>query len=172
MEVNKILNTKIERDCVFVTGKLNIPTDYFIQEIEKGITKDNNESFKTNLVSPMTNYEYFNNDKEMSKILMPIYDLIEQHNLNKNDVFFLKSSWGFKMGFSHYTIKHKHDKSFLSGAIMLNEHDQTLCFPEIDEQLKCEPGNFVLFSGFLNHYTKRNLSDSVRYGLSFNINII
>ena len=57
MKVNKVFNTKVERDCVFVTGKLNLPTDYFIQEIEKGIVADNNESFKTNLVSPMTNYE-------------------------------------------------------------------------------------------------------------------
>ena len=170
MKVNKVFNTKVERDCVFVTGKLNLPIDYFIQEIEKGIVADNNESFKTNLVSPMTNYEYFNNDKEMSKILLPIYDFIEQHNLNKNNDFFLHSSWGFKMGFSHYTIRHRHDRSILSGAIMLNEHDQTLYFPEIDEELKSEPGNFVLFSGFLKHYNKRNLSDNVRYGLSFNLN--
>jgi len=169
MKINKLFNTKIERDCVFVTGKLNLPINYFIKKIEKGIAADNNENFKTNLVSQMTNYQYFNDDKEMSKILLPLYDFIEQNNLNNNSDFFLNDSWGFKMGFSHYTIKHRHDTSILSGAIMLNKHDQTLYFPEIKQELRSEPGNFVLFSGFLKHYNKRNLSDNVRYGLSFNL---
>ena len=56
----------------------------------------------------------------------------------------------------------------ISGAIMLSEHSQHLFFPEINQTLECEPGNFALFSSFLSHKNKRNKTNKVRYGLSFN----
>lgn len=170
MKVNKFINSKIERPLVFVKGRLSLPFNYFIKEIEKGIAAENNENFKTNLISQMTNYKYFNNDKEMIKLLLPIFDLIEKNNLNDNDRFILADSWGFKMSFSHQTKKHRHCSSMLGGAIMLNKHPQKLYFPEINEEVESNPGNFVLFSGFLSHYNNRNTSDDIRYGLSFNLN--
>ena len=37
MKVNKFIKSKIERDYFFVTGKLDIDTEYFINQTEKGI---------------------------------------------------------------------------------------------------------------------------------------
>ena len=169
MKVEQLIKSTMQRQYVFVTGKIEIPTKYFIDEIEKGIKADNAENFKTNLVSEMTEYHYFNQNKTFVKSMLPIFDYVEEHNLNQGKTYFLHSSWGFKQSFSHYSIKHNHAPALLSGAIALNEHEQTLYFPEIGKELKCEPGNFALFSGFIKHHNKRNISDSVRYGLSFNL---
>jgi hypothetical protein len=169
MKVNKILDRKIERSVIFITGNLSVPVNYFIKKIEKGIEEKNNKNYKTNLVSSMTDYQYFREDKEMIKLLLPMCDLMDKYNLNHNVKYHLSDAWGFKMGFSNYTIKHDHHPSFLSGAVMLNKHYQSLYFPEINEELKSEPGNFVLFSSFLKHYNKRNIDDKIRYGLSFNL---
>ena len=51
MKVNKLIKSKIERDYFFVKGKLSIDCKYFITEIEKGIKREDNQSFKTNLMS-------------------------------------------------------------------------------------------------------------------------
>ena len=169
MKVNKILDRKIERNFIFVTGTVSIPINYFIKKIEKGIEAEDNKNYKTNLVSSMTSYNYLNQDKEMIKLLLPICDLMDKYNLNHNVKYHLSDAWGFKMGFSNYTMKHNHYPSFISGAIMLNKHNQSLYFPEINEELKSEPGNFALFSSFLKHYNERNIDDKIRYGLSFNL---
>ena len=168
MKVEQLIKNTVQRECFFVTGKINIAVDYFIKEIEKGIKADNAENFKTNLVSEMTEYHYFNQNKTFVKSMLPIFDYVEEHNLNEGKTYFLHSSWGFKQSFSHYSKRHHHAPALLSGAIALTEHDQTLYFPEIEKELKSEPGNFALFSAFTKHYNKRNESDNVRYGLSFN----
>tara|TARA_Y100001937_G_C6926588_1_gene244146 strand:+ start:35 stop:550 length:516 start_codon:yes stop_codon:yes gene_type:complete len=170
MKVEQLIKNTVQRECFFVTGKINIAVDYFIKEIEKGIKADNAENYSTNLISEMTSYEYFNKDKEFFKTLLPVFDLIDEHNILPNN-YFIHSSWGFKQGFSHYSRKHNHSPASLSGAIALTEHDQTLYFPEIGKELKSKPGNFALFSSFIKHYNKRNASDDVRYGLSFNLMI-
>tara|TARA_Y100001938_G_C7839829_1_gene305567 strand:- start:43 stop:573 length:531 start_codon:yes stop_codon:yes gene_type:complete len=169
MKVNKILDRKIERNFIFITGNLSIPVNYFIKKIEKGIEEKDNKNYKTNLISSMTDYKYFREDKELIKLLLPMCDLMDKYNLNHNVKYHLRDAWGFKMGFSNYTIKHDHHPSFLSGAIMLNKHYQSLYFPEINEELKSEPGNFALFSSFLKHHNERNIDDKIRYGLSFNL---
>ena len=170
MKVDKILHQTIERKYVFVTGKFDdVPNNYFISKIEEGITAENNLNYKTNLNRPMTSYDYFTHDQEMLKLLLPIFDLIEKNNLHEGRGFYLDSAWGFKMCFGDYTAKHAHPKSILAGAIGLNKHEQTLYFPQINQEVKSELGSFALFSGFLDHYNNRYLGESVRYGLSFNI---
>ena len=168
MKVEQLIKSTVQRQCVFVTGKIDVPVDYFIKEIEKGIKADDAENYSTNLISEMTSYQYFNKNKEFVKLLLPLMDLIEEYDLCDDKDFYLHSSWGFKQSFSHYSKRHHHAPALLSGAIALTEHDQTLYFPEIEKELKSEPGNFAMFSGFIKHYNKRNESDEVRYGLSFN----
>ena len=51
MKVNKFIRSKIERDYFFIKGNLNIDCEYFITEIEKGIQRSDNKSFKTNTIS-------------------------------------------------------------------------------------------------------------------------
>ena len=62
--------------------------------------------------------------------------------------------------------KDKH--SYLSGVLYLHDHSQKLYFPDIKQEITPTTGRFVLFSSFLNHYTKRNLEDKEKYAISFN----
>ena len=170
MKVNKFIKSRIERNYFFVKGKLNINCKYFISEIEKGIKRDDNENYQTNLISQMTSYKYFITDKKFYEIIFPICDMIEEHNFNNDYPWQLSDSWGYKHTIGDQTKFHTHSLSIVSGAIMLNQHPQSLYFPEIKEKLECKPGNFVLFSSFLKHGNKRNESYKPRYGLSFNFN--
>ena len=119
----------------------------------------------------MTWWNYFLNDRVFIKdIILPILDIIDDENFNElGDLpYGLNEAWGFKEGFSEYTRKHHHLPSFLSGAVMLNNHNQDLYFPDIGQKLESKPGNFALFSSFLNHRNYRNMTDKTRYGISFN----
>jgi len=168
MKVNKFIKSKIERDYFFVTGKINIDTKYFINQIEQGIQKEDNQSFQTNLMSEMTNYKYFLNDKKFIEMIIEFSDMIEENNFNYGDPWQLSDAWGYKHTIGNYTKNHHHIPCSVSGAIMLNKHTQSLYFPDIDEKIECDAGNFVLFSSFLKHGNKRNKSYKPRYGLSFN----
>jgi len=168
MKVDKLIKSKIKRDYFFVTGKVPIDTKYFIEEIEKGIKQKENLSFRTNLVSEMTHYEYFMKNEHLLKIILNFMDLIDEQKLSNYKPYELTDAWGFKQQFSNYTREHDHMPAAISGAIMLSEHSQHLFFPEINQTLECEPGNFALFSSFLSHKNKRNKTNKVRYGLSFN----
>ncbi len=171
MKVNKFIKSKIEIDYFFITGKVPVDTKYFIKEIEKGIKEKENLNYKTNLLSEMTSYGYFLRDKNFFKVILGILDFIDEENLSHNKPYELVDAWGFKQGFSHYTQKHGHAPSIISGAIMLSKHPQHLFFSEINQTLESEPGNFALFSSFLLHKNKRNIIDKNRYGLSFNLSI-
>ena len=168
MKVNKFIKSKIKRNYFFIKGKLKINTEYFINKIEEGIKEDTNLNYKTNLISPITSYKYFMGDEQFYKIIFLLNDMIDKEDLGDDNSYYLADAWGYKSGFGDYTKIHHHSGHIMSGAIMLNKHPQTLYFPEIQEELKPEPGNFVLFSSFLKHVNKRNLSKKIRYGLSFN----
>ena len=168
MKVHKFIKSKIKKDYCFITGKIPIDTKYFINEIEKGIKQKENLSFKTNLLSEMTSYDYFIKDKNFFTILAGFLDLIDDEKLTNYKKYDLSDAWGFKQGFSHYTKVHDHLPALISGTVMLSEPPQCLFFPQIKQSLECEPGNFVLFSSFLLHKNKRNIIDKFRYGLSFN----
>tara|TARA_R100001086_G_C11729783_1_gene229336 strand:+ start:52 stop:648 length:597 start_codon:yes stop_codon:yes gene_type:complete len=171
MKVNKFIKSKIERDYFFVKGKIKIDVDYFIQGIEEGIQREDNQNFLTNLMSPMTSYTYFLQDKKFIETIMPLSDMITKHNFNRGMPWFLDDSWGFKQEFGNYTTYHDHLPSVVSGTIMLNKHPQKLLFPEIEEALEAEPGNFAIFTPFLLHGNTRNRSYKPRYGISFNWNV-
>ena len=36
MKVEQLIKNTVQRECFFVTGKIDIAVDYFIKEIEKG----------------------------------------------------------------------------------------------------------------------------------------
>jgi hypothetical protein len=168
MKIEQLIKSKIERNYFFITGKVQMNTKYFIDEIEKGIRDENNKSFQTNLVSEMTDWKYFLSNKKFIDVALKFNDLVEQEDLTEGKRWTLQEAWGFKQSTGNYTQSHDHFPAMVSGAIMLNKHQQSLLFPEIKKELKCEPGNFVLFSSYLKHGSKRNLLDSCRYGLSFN----
>lgn len=163
---NKIIS-KIKQPFFFYKGRFNkINIKYFIDKIEEGCKADNNNSFKSNIIGEMTNYKYFNNDLEFLKLLWPIFDVVDKDI--KKETYSLRDSWGLKNSLSHYTKSHTHKGCYLSGVIYLNKHSQILEFPEINKTIEPDVGSFVIFSSFLEHYCKRNLSNKVKYGISFN----
>ena len=95
MKVDKLIKSKIKRDYFFVTGKVPIDTKYFIEEIEKGIKQKENLSFRTNLVSEMTHYEYFMKNEHLLKIILNFMDLIDEQKLSNYKPYELTDAWGF-----------------------------------------------------------------------------
>lgn len=167
MKVEKYIKAKIEREYFFVKGNLPIDSKYFIKRIDESDFYQHD----TNVIGKMTWWNYFLNDRVFIKdIILPILDIIDDENFNElGDLpYGLNEAWGFKESFSEYTRKHHHLPSFLSGAVMLNNHNQDLYFPDIGQKLESKPGNFALFSSFLNHRNYRNMTDKTRYGISFN----
>ena len=169
MIINKKIISKIEQPYFFYKGKFNkINVKYFMNEIDKGCSADNNNSYKSNIKGEMTNFNYFNSNLEFLKVIWQIFDIIDTDI--KKERYNLKESWGLKNSLSHYTQNHTHKGCYFSGVIYLNKHSQKLKFPEINEELEPDIGSFAIFSSFLEHYCKRNLTDKVKYALSFNCN--
>ena len=169
MKINKLVKSKIEREFFFLQGNLSIDNKYFIKKIEEGIKKEGNENYATYVNSPMTNYKYFIEDKMFIKNLLPIFDLLDETSFYATPKWQMQEAWGFRQGFGDYSKRHHHNPAFLSGAIALNNHSQNLHFYEINETLEAKTGNFAIFSSFLEHSNSRNVTDKVRYGLSFNL---
>jgi len=171
MKINKLIKSTMPRPYVFIQGNVPIDSKYFINKIEQGIKEENNLNYKTNLSSKMTSWVYFESDRNFIKLVLPIFDYIEKWTFDPVPKWRLAEAWGFKQSLSEYSRMHDHSphEVFLSGSIMLNNHSQSLHFPEIDETIEAKSGNFAVFSSFLKHYNNRNATDKDRYGLSFNL---
>jgi len=166
MIVDKEIVSKIPRDYIFITGGFDLDPKYLKQRIEEGV-KESNINYKTNVVGKHTEWKFFNNDKHFITLLLQLIDHIENLNIEL-ERFTLTDSWGLIEKFGDYTKQHHHLPSYLSGALYLHDHSQKLYFPEIKQEITPTTGRFVLFSSFLNHYTKRNLEDKDKYAISFN----
>ena len=169
MKINKHILSTIKKDFIFLTGEINIDKDYFISKIEKGIKEKNNLNHRTNVSGYMTDWNYFNNDPEFTRILVRIMNYIEKHSVIDRKVK-LENVWGIKENFSDRTKLHDHAKCILSGVIYLSTVDQKLIFPQIKQEVSSKEGNVVIFSGFLEHGTnERILEDKSKYALAFNL---
>ena len=167
MKVYKYIKGKIEVDYFFVKGHLDIDPEYYIKKIEEAPRSDH----ISNIVGFKTERKYFLHDKMFFKqIMVPILNLLLEENFNRH--FFLAEAWGLKEGFAEYTREHDHMPCFLSGAVMLNEHSQSLMFNDLKEKLDSKPGDFCIFSSFIKHGNKINSGNELRYGLSFNLKYI
>ena len=166
MIIDKEIVSKIPRDYAFITGIFNIDAKYFKKRIDEGV-KTSTLNYKTNVQGKHTEWEFFNKDKEFHILLFQIIDHLEALKINFQP-FFLHSSWGIIEGLGEHTQKHHHEPEYLSGALYLNAHPQKLYFPDIQQEITPEIGRFAVFSSFLAHYTKRNLIEKEKYGISFN----
>ena len=166
MHIEKEIKSKIERDYFFIEGNLDIDSEYFINKIEEGV-KDSSLSYKTNVKGHHTEWNFFLKDKNFATIVCKIVDCIEELDLI-NKRFRIREAWGLKEGFGDHTQLHDHAPSCISGTIYLNNHSQKLYFPDIKREVIPQCGKFVLFSSFLNHYTKRNSTDENKYAIAFN----
>ena len=168
MKISKHIFSKIERDYFFIKGKVTLDSDYFINEIENGINQENNKNFKTNVKGMMTDWRYFCNDKKFIQFIMPLCTYLDNEKIIDKQ-YHLVEAWGLKETFGGRTTLHDHARSLWSGVLYLSEVNQPLIFPEINEEVEVQNGNFVIFSSFLKHKTKNSISDdSLKYGIAFN----
>ena len=166
MIIDKEIVSKIPWDYAFITGIFDIDAKYFKKRIEEGV-QSSNINYKTNVVGQHTEWKFFNNDKKFLTLLFQINDYLENLNI-KLCGYHLKEAWGLIENFGEYTKKHDHLPAYLSGSLYINDHYQKLYFPEINQEITPQKGRFVIFSSFLQHYTKRNLRDMLKYAISFN----
>tara|TARA_R110000737_G_C14320008_1_gene439500 strand:- start:43 stop:561 length:519 start_codon:yes stop_codon:yes gene_type:complete len=166
MEIQKEIKSKIERDYFFIEGTIDLDAKYFINKIEEGI-KNSPLNHKTNVRGKMTPWKYFLEDKNFAVILLQIIDCIEELKLVDRS-FHIHDVWGLKTEFGEHTQVHDHFPAIISGSIYLNTHSQTLYFPDIKKEIIPQCGKFVIFSSFLDHYTKRNITDEKKYAIAFN----
>jgi hypothetical protein len=167
MNIEKEIISKRLVDYLFLSGTVDIDSEYFIKRIEEGIKDNNALSYLTNVKGEHTSFEYFVEDKKFNDFILEIIDYLERLKFEFKP-YQLMEAWGLKIGYSNYTQIHDHAGSFLSGSLYLNEHNQELIFPEIEKSIIPKKGQFVLFSSDLKHYTKRNLSEKNKYGIAFN----
>tara|TARA_B100001939_G_C16611612_1_gene475355 strand:- start:45 stop:578 length:534 start_codon:yes stop_codon:yes gene_type:complete len=167
VKIEKAIKSKVKRDYFFTQGCLDIDYKYFIKEIDKGVNYNNNASYKTHVRGSMTSPNYFLKNIEFIKTIQPLLDYIDDTFKNA-PAYNLNSAWGYKEGFAEYTREHNHGDCWLSGVIYLNKHTQKLIFPEIKQEVTPEVGKFILFSPYLLHKTKRNITEKIKYGLAFN----
>ena len=170
MNIKKFIQSKVDIDYFFIYGNLNLNKDYFIDKIDKGIKENNNQNFNTNVKGFMTSWNYFLNDPEFLKLIIPMLDFIDEEKIPVEN-FALSDAWGIKNVFSSFTQCHDHRRCKVSGALYLNKSTQDLHFPQINQTIKADTGNFVIFSSFLKHLTPKRISDlnEVKYGLAFNL---
>tara|TARA_R100000773_G_C4206097_1_gene106956 strand:- start:96 stop:617 length:522 start_codon:yes stop_codon:yes gene_type:complete len=167
MLVEKHIERQIKRNAFLLSGKINVDSNYFINAINEGVKTEHNLNFKTNIKDKMTSWNYFNHDPKFLELLTRFIDLVDD-NFDQG-TYRLQESWGFSMGFGGLTKFHNHAPSLWSGALYLNDHNQTLDFPDLKEKIKPSEGRFVLFSSFLEHGCERHREEKVKYGVSFNM---
>tara|TARA_R100000329_G_C7520214_1_gene183417 strand:+ start:87 stop:599 length:513 start_codon:yes stop_codon:yes gene_type:complete len=167
MIVEKFFERKVLRQYFFIQGNVEIDFEYFFKKINEGLKDPKNQTFKTNIQGQMTPWEHFCKDEQFIKLLHKFIDLIDENI--KLPSYNLRDSWGFCVNKGGFTKFHSHGNNVWSGVLYLNEHDQTLDFPEINQKVKPEKGKFVLFSSFLNHGCKIHRCENSKLGISFNM---
>ena len=166
MKIDKEIISKVKCDYIYLTGYVSLNSKYLINKIEKGI-QNSNYNFKTNVVGYMTDFRFFNEELLKTDFMYQLFDKLDNYKFL--DRYMLDESWGVKESYGCYTKEHTHKQSNISGVIYLNNHNQELIFPEINQSIKPEKGRFVIFSSFLKHYTKRNLENNNKYAIAFNL---
>mgnify|MGYP003141421645 CR=1 FL=1 len=167
MIIEKEIVSKTLRDYIFITGIFDIDSKYLKKRVEEGV-KISNINYTTNVYGKHTAWKFFNEDEKFLSVLLQIIDHLERLDV-RSPSFKLGEAWGLVENFGNYTRKHNHNSQYLSGVLYLNDHDQKLFFPEINQEVTPKTGRFALFSSFLNHYTKRNLKHKDKYAISFNL---
>lgn len=166
MIIDKEIRKPIEQEAVFVAGKLHVenPT-YFINKINQGIDLENNLNYKTNVISKVTDWKFFLNDKEFMKLFVQINDYVSPYFKRK---YLLDEAWGNRHDGFDMSRYHDHVPALWSGVIYFSTSPQKLLFPELKQEITPDIGKFAVFSSFIKHGTKTVFLDKPKYGISFN----
>jgi hypothetical protein len=167
MEIQRFFNKKIKIDYFFIVGKIDIDADYFIKKIKEGVKKEDNMNYLTNVNGAMTSWDYFNNDEKFTVVLSKFIEYVDKNlDLQK---YALKDAWGLELKKFENTKFHTHQEDLWSGVLYLNHSNQNLIFPDIKQEVKPDKGVFCLFNGFLKHGCYKNMDNSSKYAIAFNI---
>ena len=137
MNLTKIIQKQILRDYLFMTGFVDIDSQYFIEKIESQIQGDDNLNGKTNVKGGMTNWSYFAKDEKFWTPFFPIQDYLEENNCLKSN-YLINEIWGVCEPKGAYTRIHNHAPALFGGVIYLNSSNQKLFFPDIKQEIKPE----------------------------------
>ncbi len=165
----KVLNhyTGIVKKKAYVfEGKTDIDAKYFISKINKGVEEEGNQSYKTNVKSKMTNFQYFLKDKKFIKFIEKIKPAFVYHN-NSCDVK-LVDAWGNKTMPGDHVMTHDHGNVEISGILYLEDGGEETFFTDMRIKIKPEVGKFLIFDSDLYHGVGTNISKKPRYTMSFN----
>jgi len=166
MIVNKDINRKVQKEYFFIKGFIDIDSEYFINKIKESCSSEKNLNHRTNIEGLMTPFKFFTQDRKFFKTIMPLIDYIDD-NYEKRS-YTLVDAWGFELRPREKTLFHDHHTTYWSGVLYLNDCNQPLEFPEINQELKPQKGAFAIFSPFLKHGCKKNRDTVSKFGLSFN----
>ena len=167
MIIEKFFNKKVEKEYFFVKGKIDLDTNYLINKIKSCWGTEQQFEPVTNVKGLMTDWKFFNKEEKFLNPLRKIVYYIDGEIDFKP--FNLRESWGIELRKNNFTTYHDHSGSSWSGVIYLNSSNQNLIFPEIKQEVKPEPGVFVIFSGFLNHGCAPNDENSSKFAIAFNM---
>ena len=165
--IRKQLIQKIDTEVFlyYLTLK-KINTDYFINEIEKGIKINSNKNNRTYVQGKMTHWTYFNADQELNKVLDESFKYLKESGLIFNCR--ISDSWGIKMSKGDETLEHSHGNSNLSGIMYLNDCSVPIKFKEIDYTHTPVKGDLLFFNSMLFHSVPKIKEDITKYALVFN----
>jgi hypothetical protein len=166
MIISKHIQKPIELPSFFIQGKLEIDTNYFIEKIKKECEENKELNYLTNIKGLMTGWKFFNDDINFISALTQLIEYVDKKiNLKP---YLLSESWGLELRQFDQTTFHEHNCQW-SGVIYLNSCNQELIFPEIEQNVKPEPGTFAIFSAFLKHGCYRKMDEGSKFGISFNM---
>ena len=166
MQIHRHIEKKIKTDYFFIEGTIDVDSDYFLDQIDKGIVREDNLSNRTSVRDQMTSFDYFNQDEKFIKILHTFMDFLDK-NIPMSR-YRLTDAWGYRMNSGGETREHDHKPNLWSGVLYLNSHKQTLDFSQINYSVKPEKGKFVIFSSILLHKSEKHRENNPKYGISFN----
>jgi len=169
MIINQEFNGKVQKEYFFIKGILDIDCQYFIEKIKESCASKQNNNYKTNIRALMTPFKLFKEDEKFLKeITLPLIDYIDKnYNLKK---YYVWDAWGFEVRPGEKTNFHDHQSSLWSGVVYLNNCEQPLEFPEINQVCRPQKGAFCVFNSFLLHGCKKNQDNVSKFGISFNFN--
>ena len=167
MKISEHITDKVSVDYFFITGKIDLNAEYFINKIKESCQSEDNMNYKTNIQSLMTPFKFFSQDQNFLNLLQNFIELID-NNYNFAS-YHVTDAWGFEVKKNENTKYHAHARSIWSGVLYLNSSTQELKFPEINKSVKPERGVFVLFSPFLMHGCEPNKEEISKFGISFNL---
>ena len=129
----------------------------------------NLNSYKTNVLGKMTEWDTFTSNETFQKIITSNQDILKC--FIKDKALYCDDAWGNKLENNDEVIPHNHNKSAIAGIIYLTEGGPGTYFPEFKKIIKEKIGKIVFFDGLALHSVPKSNLNKARYTLSFNLKI-